>query len=71
VAVVSRLAIETELKAKTLRVLPVPKLTATRPLYHVWRTGHAESKAATAFLCILKHAIHGTLPRLPPTRRRA
>jgi len=63
VAVVSRLAIETELKAKTLRVLPVAKLTAKRPMYRVWRTGHAESKAATAFLCILKHVLRGTPPR--------
>ena len=65
VAVVSRLAIETELAAKTLRVLATPKLSAGRPLYHVWRAGGRESKAATAFLCILKHTIRGSLPKLP------
>jgi DNA-binding transcriptional LysR family regulator len=65
VAIVSRLAIETELGAKTLRALPVRKLTATRPLHHVRRAGRDEGKAAVAFLCILKHALRGTLPKLP------
>ncbi|MGB7158637.1 MAG: LysR substrate-binding domain-containing protein [Tepidisphaeraceae bacterium] len=65
VAVVSRLAIETELAAKTLAILKLPRLSATRPLLHVWRIGRPESKPATAFLCILKHAIRGTLPKFP------
>jgi DNA-binding transcriptional LysR family regulator len=71
VAIVSRLAIETELAAKTLRVLTSPKLSGGRPLYHVWRAAGGESKAATAFLCILKHAIRGSLPKLPPTLARS
>ena len=65
VAIVSRLAIETELAAKTLRALTVPRLTATRPLHHVWRAGREEGKATVAFLCILKHALRGTLPKAP------
>jgi DNA-binding transcriptional LysR family regulator len=70
-ALVSRLAIESEIAAKTLAVLRVPKLSATRPLYQVWLRGREDSRAATAFLCILKHAVRGTLPKLAAgTRRR-
>jgi DNA-binding transcriptional LysR family regulator len=65
VAVVSRLAVQSELAAKTLRTINVRKLTATRQLHHVWRAGRSEGKAGVAFLCILKHAVRGTLPKLP------
>jgi len=66
VALVSRLAVETEIAAKTLAALRLPELSATRPLYHVWLRGREDGKAATAFLTILKDVLAGTPANLPP-----
>lgn len=63
-AVVPRLAIRNELAAGRLREVRVAGLPTRRPLYVVRRRGRHESKAAAAFVCVLKHAVRGTLPKL-------
>jgi hypothetical protein len=35
-----------------------------RPIYLIRKRGRRESKSAIAFLCLLKHVVRGTLPKL-------
>jgi DNA-binding transcriptional LysR family regulator len=50
IAVVSRLSVESELRAKTLAVLPIPELVIPRPLHLQTRKGHHPGPAAGAFI---------------------
>ncbi|HZL35870.1 MAG TPA: LysR family transcriptional regulator [Tepidisphaeraceae bacterium] len=54
VAIVSHLAIEMELKAKALAIVPVKGLSIRRPLLRVRRKNAPEMPALTAFLKLLK-----------------
>jgi DNA-binding transcriptional LysR family regulator len=63
-SIVSRMSIDLELAAKKLAALKLTDVRVRRPIYIVRCRGRSESKAATAFLCILKHVIRGTLPKL-------
>jgi len=62
VAMVSKLAVESDVARKRLAVLRVKGLSIRRPVYLLRARGRQESKAAHAFGCILKHAGRGTLP---------
>jgi DNA-binding transcriptional LysR family regulator len=64
VGVVTAIAVREELRARRLIQVPVSGLPIKRPMHYVRHRARRESKAATAFLCILKHAIRGTLPNL-------
>ena len=50
VAFISKFAIETELKAKTLAAVRIPKLAISRELKIVYRKDRHLSKAARAFI---------------------
>ncbi len=52
-AIVSALAIETELKAGVLAVVPVADLPIRRSLHRLWRRGKTLSPAAQAFVALL------------------
>jgi DNA-binding transcriptional LysR family regulator len=64
VAIVSGLAVRSDMALKRLAVVPLRGLTLRRPLYRVTRPSKPQSKAATAFLYMLKHAARGSLPGL-------
>lgn len=65
VAIVSRLAAKNEIASKRLATITLTGLSIRRPIYHVCPRNRYRSKGSIAFLCLLKHAIRGTLPRLP------
>jgi DNA-binding transcriptional LysR family regulator len=65
VAMVSRLAVTPDVAAKRLAVLRVKGLSVKRPVFYLRPLHGAESKAAVAFRCILKHAVRGSLPIVP------
>ena len=56
VAIISALAAGPELAARRLVELRVTDLKLSRPLYHLRLRGKRESKAATAFLCLVDRA---------------
>jgi DNA-binding transcriptional LysR family regulator len=64
VAIVSKLAAGPERATKQLMIVPLSGPPLRRPFYHVRLRAKRESKAAHAFLCMLKHAVRGTLPKL-------
>jgi DNA-binding transcriptional LysR family regulator len=66
VGVVTAIAAADEIRSRRLARLRVQGLAIARPLYHLRPRARRESRAATAFLCLLKHAVRGTLPKLPP-----
>lgn len=68
-AIVSRLAVQADIRAGRLAVVRVTGMTIQRPIYLAHHHARRQSKAAIAFLCILKHAIRGTLPKLPKNLR--
>lgn len=57
VAFVSRLAIDYEMAAGHLAIVPLHGFHLQRTLSHLKRRGHRESKAAGAFLKYLRHAL--------------
>ncbi|HSU66451.1 MAG TPA: LysR substrate-binding domain-containing protein, partial [Tepidisphaeraceae bacterium] len=64
IGVVTAIAVREELRSRRLVRLRVDGMLIKRPLYQARPRARRESKAATAFLCILKHAIRGSLPTL-------
>jgi DNA-binding transcriptional LysR family regulator len=62
VGMVSKLAVAPDVAAGMLAVLRVSGLSVRRPVHYVRPRGRRETKAATAFRCMLKHAARGTLP---------
>lgn len=54
VSIVSKLAIELELKARRLSIIPVSGLSISRPIYRVQRNRSEPSPAALRFLDLLK-----------------
>src|SRR3546814_10709809 len=56
VAILSALAVQTELRAKTLVVVPVKDLHIRRPLYRVQLKNMWPSPSLEAFLPFLQHA---------------
>lgn len=56
VAIVASLAAGPDLASRRLIRLPIRDLSITRPLYHVALKARRPSKAATAFLCLIRHA---------------
>ena len=64
VSIVSKMSLGFEIEAKKLAVLKLTDVPLRRPIYVVRLRGRRESRAVTAFLCLLKHVIRGTLPRL-------
>ncbi len=64
VAIVSSLAVRSDLALKRLATVPFKGPPIRRPLYRVTRRGRSESRAVIAFLYMLKHASRGTLPSL-------
>jgi DNA-binding transcriptional LysR family regulator len=61
VAIISSLAAGPDLAGRKLVRLPVKDLSITRPLHHLTVKGRRPSKAATAFLCLVRHAAAGRL----------
>jgi DNA-binding transcriptional LysR family regulator len=59
VAMVSRLAIQTEIAAGLLVELNVKGLRIRHPIHHIWRVGRSQSKIAASFLGMLKEASLG------------
>ena len=55
-AFVSRLAINLELSAGYLAIIPMADLTLRRPLHHLKRRGSRETRAGRAFMAELRHA---------------
>jgi DNA-binding transcriptional LysR family regulator len=62
VGIVSALAVRSDLALKRIATVSLRGLTIRRPLYRISRHGRSESRATTAFLYMLKHAVRGTLP---------
>jgi DNA-binding transcriptional LysR family regulator len=62
VAIVPRLAVQSEVAAGRLAILRMPELSLTRPLYEVWDGRRPRAKASRAFHCVLEHLVRGTLP---------
>jgi DNA-binding transcriptional LysR family regulator len=60
-AILSALAVQTELLAKTLVMVPVKGLKIRRPLYRVQPKNVAPSPSLAAFLPFLQHATAGTV----------
>lgn len=55
VAIISHLSAAPEISARRLVELRVSDLKLSRPLYHLRLRGRHQSKAVTAFLCLLRH----------------
>ncbi len=64
VSIVSKMSIGLEIEAKKLAALKLTDIPLRRPIYVVRVWGRHESKAMTAFLCLLKHVFRGTLPAM-------
>ena len=64
VSIVSRMSLGLELEAKKLVAVRLKDVPLRRPVYLIRKRGRRESRAATAFLCLLKHMVRGTLPKL-------
>lgn len=62
VSIVPKMSIGAELQAKQLHALHLRDIRARRPIYLVRQHGRSDTRAAIAFLCILKHVVRGTLP---------
>ena len=62
VAMVSKLVVAADAAEGRLAVLRVSGLTIRRPVHHVSVPSRKASRAAAAFVCVLKHAARGTLP---------
>lgn len=65
VALVPRVAVADEVRRRTLAIVRLAGPPVERPIYVTSPAGRREPKAATAFLCLLKHGLRGTLPALP------
>jgi DNA-binding transcriptional LysR family regulator len=59
VAIISQIAAAPDIAAKRLVVIRVTDLDIRRPLYHLRLRNRRESKAATAFLCLVRHGARG------------
>jgi DNA-binding transcriptional LysR family regulator len=57
VAIVSRLSIGLELKARTPRTVPMVGLNLTRPLFQAWQKESARSSAMEAFLTLVEASV--------------
>jgi DNA-binding transcriptional LysR family regulator len=66
VAVVPRMSVASELASGTLAARKLRSDSARRPVYLVRLRTRGETKPVTAFLCLLKHVVRGTLPKLGP-----
>jgi DNA-binding transcriptional LysR family regulator len=66
VAMVSKLVIGDDVSNGRLAVLRLTGLTLRRPVHLVRPPGRVESKAAAAFVCVLRHAARGSLPARGP-----
>lgn len=64
VAIVPRMAMGLELAAKKIARVQVKDLSIRRPLFEYTLRGRTAGKAQQAFMCVVKHAIRGTLPAL-------
>jgi DNA-binding transcriptional LysR family regulator len=53
VAMVSRLAIQTEIAAGLLVELKVKGLAIRYPIHHIWRRGRSQSRITASFLAML------------------
>ncbi|HEX3357299.1 MAG TPA: LysR substrate-binding domain-containing protein, partial [Tepidisphaeraceae bacterium] len=59
VSIVSKMSLGAEVEAGHLAVVRLKDLLLRRPIYLVRQANRHESKAATAFLCLLKHVVRG------------
>jgi DNA-binding transcriptional LysR family regulator len=64
VSIVSKMSLGFEIEAKKLAMLKLTDVPLRRPIYVVRLRSRRESRAVTAFLCMLKHVIRGTPPKL-------
>jgi len=65
VAIVSRLAVELELKARRLALVPVAGLTVSRPLYRLRHSPTAAPAAVAAFISMVPSSGSGQAARPP------
>lgn len=63
VAIVGRMTVDLDVKAKELRVVQIEGLNAERPFFVVRRIGSRESKPAVAFGCLLRDEWRSRLRR--------
>lgn len=64
VAIVPRLSVRSELTTGTLVEIALNGLAISRPLYLATRAREGTSKPRIAFMCLVKHAVRGSLPPL-------
>lgn len=65
VAILPASAVAADVSARRLAAIRVVGLTLRQPIYVTGRADRREAKATTAFLCLLKHGLRGSLPKLP------
>ncbi len=70
VAILSKLAIASELRTGQLATLPIPALHIRRDLYHLHPRGLTPSHAATAFLALLHQHSPASRRAAPPKQGR-
>jgi DNA-binding transcriptional LysR family regulator len=64
VSIVSKMSLGLELEAKKLAVVRLRDVPLRRPVFLIRQRSRSESRAAIAFLCLLKHVVRGTLPKI-------
>lgn len=69
VAIVSRLAVKREIAGKQIAEIRIKGVKLRRPIYHLRPRGRRQSKAAEAFLCIVRHELRGTLEKIMKKNR--
>lgn len=66
IAMLPRSIVRGDVESRRLSLVRVPELNLRQPILVTSQNQSTESKSTTAFLCLLKHGIRGSLPKLPP-----
>lgn len=68
VSIVARMSVGAEVAAGKLAALRLSDVLLRRPVYETRLSNREQTKASVAFLCLVKHVVRGTLPKLGAKR---